>query len=100
MLSLELARTGRPLKLLCLGAHSDDIEIGAAGTVLGWIASGVALDVHWCVLSAVGTRREEALAGAEAVLAGVSRLGALSLLGFPDGYFPTSQRPSRCGSRT
>ena len=46
--------------MLCLGAHSDDIEIGAGGTILGWIAAGVRLDVHWCVLSAAGAAAQEA----------------------------------------
>ena len=38
------------MSVLCLGAHSDDIEIGAGGTILSWIAAGVRLDVRWCVL--------------------------------------------------
>ena len=49
--------------MLCLGAHSDDIEIGVGGTILGWIAAGVKLDVCWCVLSAQGPRRKEAHGG-------------------------------------
>ena len=36
-----------PLRVLCLGAHSDDIEIGCGGTILNWIERGIALDVHW-----------------------------------------------------
>ena len=52
MQSLMLAKPGQALKVLCLGAHSDDIEIGVGGTLLGWIAAGTLLDVHWCVLSA------------------------------------------------
>ena len=46
--------------MLCLGAHSDDIEIGAGGTLLGWLAAGVRLEVDWCVLSAPGPRAAEA----------------------------------------
>ena len=38
-----LARPGEPLSILCIGAHSDDIEIGAGGTILSWIARGVRL---------------------------------------------------------
>ena len=35
MLRLELPRrTKEPLRVLCLGAHSDDIEIGCGGTLL------------------------------------------------------------------
>ena len=56
MRQLPLARRGERLSVLCLGAHSDDIEIGAGGTILRLIADGVLLDVHWCVLSAPGMR--------------------------------------------
>jgi hypothetical protein len=70
MKAIDLAKPGDRLSILCLGAHSDDIEIGAGGTILKWIADGIALDVHWCVLSAAGPRREEAQRSAEAFLAG------------------------------
>jgi LmbE family N-acetylglucosaminyl deacetylase len=60
MKALALARPHEALSILCLGAHADDIEIGAGGTILGWIAAGVRLEVHWCVLSAIGARAAEA----------------------------------------
>ena len=56
MRPLQLAAAGDQLSVLCLGAHSDDIEIGAGATLLSMIARGVRLDVHWCVLSGVGER--------------------------------------------
>lgn len=87
MLPLSLARAGAPLKILCLGAHSDDIEIGAGGTLLGWIAEGLKLDVHWCVLSANGPRRDEAEAGAAAILEGAAAQ-TTEFAAFRDGYFP------------
>jgi LmbE family N-acetylglucosaminyl deacetylase len=40
MRAFSLIRPGKPVQVLCLGAHSDDIEIGAGGTLLQWIASG------------------------------------------------------------
>lgn len=87
MRGLDLARPGEPLSVLCLGAHSDDIEIGAGGTLLSWIATGVRLDVRWCVLSAAGSRREEAQTSAEAFLAGAT--GRVVEMGdFRDGFFP------------
>jgi LmbE family N-acetylglucosaminyl deacetylase len=73
--------------VLCLGAHSDDIEIGAGATILGWIASGVELHAHWCVLSAVGPRREEAERSATAFLEGASST-QIELGEGRDGYFP------------
>ncbi|WP_088347394.1 MULTISPECIES: PIG-L deacetylase family protein [Rhodomicrobium] len=87
MRALEIARPGEPLTVLCLGAHSDDIEIGAGGTLLTWIAGGARLDVHWCVLSATGPRADEAGASAEAFLAGAASK-TIELAAFQDGYFP------------
>ncbi|WP_046866125.1 PIG-L deacetylase family protein [Microvirga massiliensis] len=87
MRGLELARPGDKLSVLCLGAHSDDIEIGAGGTILRWIAAGVRLDVQWCVLSAAGPRAEEANASAAAFLAGAAGV-RIELGTFRDGFFP------------
>jgi LmbE family N-acetylglucosaminyl deacetylase len=87
MRGLELARPGDRLSVLCLGAHSDDIEIGAGGTILRWIAAGVRLDVQWCVLSATGPRAEEANASAAAFLTGAAGV-RIELGTFRDGFFP------------
>ena len=57
MKALQLATAGERLSVLCLGAHSDDIEIGAGATLLSLIERGVLLDVHWCVLSGAGDAR-------------------------------------------
>ena len=58
MKALQLATAGERLSVLCLGAHSDDIEIGAGATLLSLIERGVLLDVHWCVLSGAGEREK------------------------------------------
>jgi LmbE family N-acetylglucosaminyl deacetylase len=87
MRTLPLARPGDRLSVLCLGAHSDDIEIGAGGTLLHWIASGVRLEAHWCVLSANGPRRAEAEASAAAFLAGAAA-SRIVLGQFDDSFFP------------
>ena len=84
---LELAGAGERLSLLCLGAHSDDIEIGAGATILGLIERGVCLDVHWAVLSATGQRADEARASAADILANAARV-TIDLATFKDGYFP------------
>ena len=91
MRGLGLARRGEELSILCIGAHSDDIEIGAGGTILGMIASGVRLDVHWCVLSAGGLRSAEARGSAEAFLEG-SRSSTVDVADFEDSYFPAHSR--------
>lgn len=87
MQSLALTKPGQTLKVLCLGAHSDDIEIGVGGTILELIASGLRLEVHWCVLSAIGPRSNEAHSSAAAFLAGAER-GHVELGQFKDGFFP------------
>lgn len=87
MISLPLIAQGRPLTVLCLGAHADDIEIGAGATLLTWLASGAMLSVHWCVLSATGARAEEARASATELLAGAAQIN-IELCGFRDGHFP------------
>ena len=51
--------------ILCLGAHSDDIEIGCGGTLLQLLAARSDLEVHWVVFSAAGPRAVEAKASAE-----------------------------------
>lgn len=85
--ALSLARPGQSLSVLCLGAHSDDIEIGAGGTILSWIAAGVHVEAYWCVCSAAGERGEEARAAAGAFLAGATS-SSIELGQFQDSYFP------------
>ncbi|MBK8839709.1 MAG: PIG-L family deacetylase [Hyphomonadaceae bacterium] len=87
MRALELAQPGRPLSVLCLGAHSDDIEIGAGGAILTWIRSGAVLDIHWCVATGAGDRADEARASAEAFLAGAANF-TVAIGGFRDSYLP------------
>jgi LmbE family N-acetylglucosaminyl deacetylase len=87
MLSLKLASSGETLSVLCIGAHSDDIEIGAGATLLGWIANGWRLDIHWAVLSARHQRADEAYASATAFCEGARHL-TIDLAEFTDGFFP------------
>ena len=71
MLELVLDRTApRPLSILALGAHPDDIEIGCGGTHLRLAEERPTLQVTWVVLSAGGERTAEALASANAFLPG------------------------------
>lgn len=56
------------LNILCLGAHSDDIEIGCGGTILKLIAQQKIKSVKWVVFTSGEQRRKEALASAEAYL--------------------------------
>jgi LmbE family N-acetylglucosaminyl deacetylase len=85
--TLRIAAPGDRLSVLCLGAHSDDIEIGAGATLLGWIAQGISLDVHWCVLSGAGEREREAKQSANDFLAATANQ-RIEVLAFRDGFFP------------
>jgi len=90
MRPIELLDRGRPVSVLCIGAHSDDIEIGAGGTILSWIAAGRKLDVRWCIASATGARAEEATRSAHDFLAGAAQTEIL-LGSFRDGYLPAER---------
>ncbi len=48
------------LRVLCLGAHCDDIEIGCGGTILKWIESDLIFQIIWVVFSSDENRRKEA----------------------------------------
>jgi LmbE family N-acetylglucosaminyl deacetylase len=78
----------RPLKrILCLGAHSDDIEIGCGGTILRLTAERPDLEIHWVVFGAQGPRADEARQSAELFLrAAGSR--TIVVHSFHDGFFP------------
>jgi LmbE family N-acetylglucosaminyl deacetylase len=75
------------LRLLCIGAHSDDLEIGCAGSVLTWFGERPEVEVTWVVLSAVAERSLEARRSALRLLKGASR-SRVVLGEFRDGFFP------------
>jgi LmbE family N-acetylglucosaminyl deacetylase len=87
MRALQFARPGDHLSVLCLGAHSDDIEIGAGATLLSMMERGIHLQVHWCVLSGVGDRENEARASAADFLAKATST-QVEVMPFRDGFFP------------
>ena len=87
MLSLTLPSNGGALKILCLGSHSDDIEIGCGGTVLQLLAQGRKLDVVWVVLSSDKRREGEARKSAGLFLEGAHRKEII-VKRFRDGFFP------------
>lgn len=91
MKALPMASAGHRLRVLCLGAHADDIEIGAGGTILGLIAAGVKLEVHWCVMSATPEREAETRRSAAAFLDGAAS-STVEVCHFEDSYFPNQSR--------
>lgn len=87
MFALPLARPGETLRLLCLGAHSDDIEIGAGATIRHWIAQGARVEATWVVFTGSGVRADEARASASAFLNGAASV-QIELGDFRDGFLP------------
>lgn len=76
-----------PLRVLCLGAHSDDLEIGCGGTILTLTDREPPLDVSWIVFSANEERRREATESAHVFLRRAAK-SDVSVQGFRDGFFP------------
>ncbi|MCX6050507.1 MAG: PIG-L family deacetylase [Chloroflexi bacterium] len=74
-------------RVLCLGAHSDDIEIGCGGALLKLLQQYDNLSIYWVVFSATPERTREARASAEAFLAGAQEK-QIVIKDFRDGYFP------------
>lgn len=89
MIQLGLAKKDTDaLHILCLGAHSDDIEIGCGATVLQLKKKFEKVKFTWVVFSAVGTRGLEAQKGAELFTAGCE--AEVTLKTFRDGFLPYS----------
>jgi LmbE family N-acetylglucosaminyl deacetylase len=77
----------RPLSILCLGAHSDDIEIGCGGTLLRLLRDNGNVAVMWVVFGSAHLRTAEARRSADLFLAG-ARAAVVVVKDFRDGYFP------------
>lgn len=82
-----LLAASSPLRLLCIGAHSDDLEIGCAGTLLSWLAAKRKIDVTWVVCTAHGNRAREARTSARRLLKGASTV-EIVFGNFRDGFLP------------
>ena len=89
MIKLSLAeKTHQKLIILCLGAHSDDIEIGCGGTILRLQQEYPNLLIYWVVFGNGSNhqRRKEGLESAEAFLRNTNK--QVIFKDFRDGYFP------------
>jgi LmbE family N-acetylglucosaminyl deacetylase len=87
MLTLSSPRNGtNSSTVLCLGAHSDDIELGCGGTLLHWKRTLSCVKFHWVVFSASGLRGKEARKAAELFTAGCDR--EIVLKEYRDGFLP------------
>jgi LmbE family N-acetylglucosaminyl deacetylase len=86
MLELSFRKTAAPLKILCLGAHADDIEIGCGGTIFRFLGEHKII-VHWVVFCCPSQREKEARNSAESLLKKAVKR-AIEIREFRDGFFP------------
>jgi LmbE family N-acetylglucosaminyl deacetylase len=77
----------RILRILCIGAHSDDIEIGCGGTILRLISEYDNLEVYWVVFCSIHQREKESITSANRFLKDAKHKHII-IKHFKDGYFP------------
>ena len=89
MLELQLPSPvdRRPLRLLCLGAHCDDIDIGCGGTLLKLLSAGRKWDITWVVFSASVERARELRNSAKRFLRNAVQSRVITHE-FRDSFFP------------
>ena len=79
---------GGARRILALGAHSDDIEIGCGGTLLRLVEEKPDLEVTWVVFCSTPERAREAEASAEQFLKGAGKRRIL-VKSHRDGFLPS-----------
>jgi LmbE family N-acetylglucosaminyl deacetylase len=88
VLRVKLGDAGQPLRrMLCLGAHCDDIEIGCGGTILKLLTLYPRMEICWVVFSSDGVREREACKCAALFLQG-TRQPRVIVRDFRNGFFP------------
>jgi LmbE family N-acetylglucosaminyl deacetylase len=88
MIQLSLNKTEESeYKILCLGSHCDDIEIGCGGTILKLIENYQNVIVYWVVFSSNEQRAEEATASANLFLKEIETKKII-IKNFRDGFLP------------
>jgi LmbE family N-acetylglucosaminyl deacetylase len=92
MFKVQLAKpTGPVYRILCLGSHCDDIEIGCGGTILRLLQEHPNVAIHWVVFTSTPARAEEARRSAMAFLEQAGKKEIL-IREFEDGFMPYSGR--------
>jgi LmbE family N-acetylglucosaminyl deacetylase len=91
MLDLQLGSAERPLRrILCLGSHCDDIEIGCGGTILRLLREHPEVEIHWVVFSSTPVRKKEAARAANLFLAPAKKKKVV-IRNYRDTLFPSQQ---------
>lgn len=88
MLNIEFAiKHDQPVRILCIGAHSDDIEIGCGGTILRILSEQDEVEIYWVVLGSRGKRDREAVASANKFLVNAKKKKII-IKNFKTSFFP------------
>src|SRR5467141_2543815 len=89
MVELQLGSVERPLRrILCLGSHCDDIEIGCGGTILRLLREQPEAEIYWLVFSSTPVRKKEALRAANLFLASAKKR-KIVIRNYRDSFFPS-----------
>lgn len=89
MQPVSILRGDGPLRVLALGAHCDDVEIGCGGTLLRLAAERRELEVRWVAFCSTPARAKEGHASAAAFLEGAAR-SKVDIHDHRDGFLPES----------
>ena len=87
MLKVNFAQKTTSCKVLCLGAHCDDIEIGCGGTILKLIENYPDIEFYWVVFSANQQRAQEVSESAD-ILLRHAKEKTIVIKNFRDCFFP------------
>ena len=89
MVEFRLGSTQQPLRrILCLGSHCDDIEIGCGGTILRLLQQDPGIEIYWKVFSSNPVRKREARRAANLFLA-AGKKKKIVIRNYRDGFFPS-----------
>ena len=87
MFKVKLFENKKNPKILLLGAHPDDIEIGCGGTILKFIKEVPNAEYRWIVFSGNKLRNKEAMQSSKAFL-DEAKLKQVDVYNFRESYFP------------
>jgi LmbE family N-acetylglucosaminyl deacetylase len=89
MVEFQLGSARQPLRrILCLGSHCDDIEIGCGGTILHLLREHREVEIYWLVFSSTPVRKKEALRAANLFLASAKKKRVV-IRSYRDSFFPS-----------
>jgi LmbE family N-acetylglucosaminyl deacetylase len=94
VIQLSVERVRGPLRILCLGAHCDDVDIGCGASLLRIIAEHGQVEVTWVALCSTPERAAEVRGSARRLLRAARRWEFVAG-GLRDGYLPAEWRRAK-----